>query len=679
MSITDEVKSRLDIVNYIQQFVPLKKAGRNYKACCPFHNEKTPSFVVNPDTQTWRCFGSCAEGGDLFTFAQKYHGWAFSEALGELGKLAGVQVHPQSAEQKHQAERLDVLRGLTQAAADYYYEQLTRNEAVLRYARERRGFTDETLRTHAIGYAPDGWQTALDYLKGLGYGEQDLVDVGLVRRSEAGRVYDYFRNRLMIPIRDERGRVIGFGARALAADDNPKYLNSPQTLLFDKSRTLFGLDRAKRAIRDSETAVIVEGYMDVIQAHQAGYLNVVAQMGTAMTEPQLKMLAPRLAKKIILALDADAAGQNATMRSLEVARGTLRADYGGKLSIDIRVLHIPDAKDPDDLIREAPQEWPGLVDAAVPVAEFVINLETAGLPANATVQEREAVARRLLPILLASENDLYRQDNLQKLAMRLRFAENALLTLAAEHQRIEQTRPPRRVAEDTPPDFPPLDYSELDVPPDDDENGYLPSTSKPDRPARQARSARDAARWEADCLGGLLQDPDLLYQINRKFRELAEGNADLLAGPLAEFGIDDFSHSDFQMLARVFAEALDQDDVAPLDYLRANIDDVLRQILETDVLVNHLDQLKPYLRHGLSADLTTVLKHSVEVDFRAELVRNALRLRRQRIEREREDLYFLMVDADAEQQRTLAARIQLSIVAKRLIDSELQHQTRQVY
>jgi DNA primase len=668
MSVTDEIKSRLDIVNFIQQYVPLKRAGRNYKACCPFHSEKTPSFVVNPESQTWRCFGSCADGGDIFNFAQKYHGWSFSEALQELGKLAGVEVHQQSAEQKQQAARLDMLRGLLQAAADYFHEQLWQTADVLRYAREKRGFNDEAIQTYGIGYAPDGWQNAINILTQLGYTEDDIVEVGLARRNDAGRVYDYFRHRLMIPIRDERGRVIGFGARALDAEDNPKYLNSPQTALFDKSRTLFGLDRAKRAIRDRETAVIVEGYMDVIQAHQAGFLNVVAQMGTAMTEMQLKLLAPRLAKKIILALDADAAGQNATMRSLEVARAVLRADYTGRLAVDMRVLHIPGAKDPDDLIREAPDEWPVLVDAAVPVADYVIDMETRALPANATVQEREAVARRLLPLLLASENNLFRQDNIQKLALRLRIAENSLLALAAEQQRIERANPPRRFRDEPPPP----DYEDGNLLPGD----YAPAVS---RAAPRSRSPHDSSRWEADCLSGLLQEPDLIYHINRKFRELAGADTVLLAGPLSDFGMDDFSQSDYRILARTFMEALDQDEYAPLDYLRSQCDDVLRQVLEQDILLTDFDRLLPRLRHGLSADLVTMLKQSAVPDRRAELVANALRLRRQRIEREREDLYFLMMEAEAEQQVILAQRIQLSIIAKRLIDSELQQQARHVY
>ena len=374
MSVADEIKSKLDIVQYIQRYVPLKKAGRTWKANCPFHSEKTPSFVVNDTNQSWRCFGACAEGGDIFNFAMKYHGWSFSEALDELGKLAGIEVRPQSPEQRQHYEELDRLRGVLKSAADYFHDALydTKNPAAaatLEYARKKRGLSDETLRRFGIGYAPAGWQHAIEALKGLGYSDDDLIATGIAAHNEeTGRVYDRFRNRLMIPIRDERGRVVGFGARALAADDNPKYLNSPQSALFDKSRLLFGLDFAKQAIRDTETAVIVEGYLDAIQAHQAGYSNVVAQMGTALTEPQLKLLAPRLAKKIILSLDSDAAGQSATRRSLEVARETLQADYAGRLAVDIRILVVPGAKDPDDLIREAPESWPQLVATAQPVA-----------------------------------------------------------------------------------------------------------------------------------------------------------------------------------------------------------------------------------------------------------------------------------------------------------------------
>ena len=290
MSTTDDIKARIDIVSYVQRFVPtLKKAGRNHKACCPFHNEKTPSFVVNPVRQTWHCFGACAEGGDLFTFAQKLHGWDFKEALRELAAEAGVELQRQSPAQKSRSDQLDKLRGIASSAAEFFQAALRRDSAagIRSYLRDQRGLTDETIQAFQIGYAPDSWDFMLRALRELGHSDDEIVEVGLAVRNENGRVYDRFRNRLIIPIRDERGRVVGFGGRAMNPNDNAKYINSPQSAIFDKSRLLFGLDAARSAIRDSATVVIVEGYMDVIQAHQAGYANVVAQMGTAMTEPQI--------------------------------------------------------------------------------------------------------------------------------------------------------------------------------------------------------------------------------------------------------------------------------------------------------------------------------------------------------------------------------------------------------
>jgi DNA primase len=533
MSVADEIKSRLDIVDYIQRTVPLKRAGRTWKAPCPFHGERTPSFVVDPERQSWRCFGACAVGGDVISFAMRQNGWSFSDALQELGKLTGVEVRQRTPEQREKDDRLDTLRGLMQAAADAYHGLLLNPDdaeavAVLRYAKEKRGLSEETIRNFGIGYAPQGWSHMLDHLKELGYDEAMIIETGMAVRNDAGRVYDRFRNRLMIPIRDERGRVTGFGARALNPEDNPKYLNSPQTPLFDKSRTLFGLDAARRAITDSETAVIVEGYMDAIQAHQAGFTNVVAQMGTAMTEPQLKLIAPRWAKKIVLALDSDAAGQSATMRSLEVARQTLQADYSGRLSVDIRVLHIPDAKDPDDLIRETPEQWAALVDNAQPVADFVIEAETATLPPHASVQEREAVARRVLPMLVASENNLYKKDNVQKLALRLRIAERDLLAWADEQARLRKPSPRDNALKvlkadlNEPPEVPERDYNEADIPPPgeyDDASGTMPRI----QPARRPVPTRDVA-IEEYCLRGLFRRPEVFYAVNRMLRQLAGSN-----------------------------------------------------------------------------------------------------------------------------------------------------------
>jgi DNA primase len=676
MAVVDEIKSRLDIVEYISRTVSLKRAGRTYKACCPFHGEKTPSFVVDPVRQSWRCFGACSTGGDVISFAMKQHGWTFSEALNELGKLTGVEVKPRSPEQQARDEYADRLRGLLKAAADFYQERLLDTQdadaaRTLDYARGKRGLTDETIQRFTIGYAPQGWRSVLDLFTTLGYSEDDLIACGLAIRNDAGRVYDRFRNRLMIPIRDERGRPVGFGARALTAEDNPKYLNSPQTALFDKSRLLFALDLAGGAIRDSETVIVVEGYLDAIQAHQAGFSNVVAQMGTALTEAQLKLVAPRWAKKIIMALDSDAAGQNATRRSLEVARETLQADFGGRLSVDIRILTVPDAKDPDDLIREHPDRWQALVDQALPIADYVIAMETAHLPPKATLQEREAVARALLPILNASESDLYKKDNLQKLALRLRIAERDLLAWASEQVALTRLKAqPAPVPPELPNDI-------FGAPPD--EMDYAPDTT-PALPAVAARPSENSL--ERDCIRMLIYEPELLYAINRKLRELAAGDEALLAGALNDLNLDDFDHPHYRALASLLSEWFDQDETDALSYIRGRVEGELAQAFE-DVLQADLDHLRPKLHNGLAIDLETVV-HAVQLaspppDRLGDAVVSALRLREQRLQRERQELVFLQMEED-EKEAALTQHIHYTIMlsskAKQRIDSALRELSR---
>jgi DNA primase len=677
MSVADEIKSRIDIVQYVSRTVSLKRAGRTYKACCPFHSERTPSFVVDPQRQTWRCFGACSTGGDVFTFAMRQNGWTFTEALQELGKLAGVEVRPRSPEQQAYDNRYDRLRGLLKSAAEFYHQRLLAEDRdavrVLEYARSKRSLNDETLQKFMIGYAPPGWTSALETFTALGYSEEDLLEVGLASRNEeSGRVYDRFRNRLMIPIRDERGRTVGFGARALAAEDNPKYLNSPQTPLFDKSRLLFALDLAGAAIRQSETVVIVEGYLDAIQAHQAGYSNVVAQMGTALTDTQIKLVAPRWAKKIILALDSDAAGQSATMRSLEVARQTLQADYSGHLDVDIRIITVPDAKDPDDLIKEHPEDWGGLVENALPLADYVIAMETAGVTGRSSLQEREAIARRLLPLLNASENNLYNKDNLQKLAVRLRIPERDLLSWASEQDVIKALKPPR--AAEPPPQTPPgFDDPFGDLPPFFDPlDGYeepLPLLP-PSAPV-----LRDSL-LERDCLRLLLQQPDLIYIVNRKLRELANGDEMLLAGALNDLNLDDFSRTEYQMLASVFGAALEQDELEPLDYVRHHLDEVLLAELE-GILTSDLEMLRPHLRYGLSVDLLTVvqqIERSVApVDPAVQIVQIAFKLRLQRLKRTIDEIKFLQMENEMDGDYN--AHILQTMLARGRIEAQLKQQT----
>lgn len=703
MTPIDEIKARLDLVSYIGRTVSLKKAGRTYKACCPFHNENTPSFVVDPDKGMWRCYGACATGGDLFAFVMKRNGWTFAEALRELAREAGVELKPQTPEQKQQADRLDKLRGLLKEAAAWYHARLLNGDAesaaALTYARERRGLTAATLEQFQIGYAPNAWTALADHLRQLGYTDDDLVATGLARRSDQGRVYDAFRWRLLIPIRDERGQVVGFGGRTLDPDEKAKYINSPQTALFDKSRILFGLDQAAPHIRRSETAVIVEGYMDAITAQQAGYANVVAQMGTALTEHQLKLIAPKWAKTIVLALDSDAAGQSATLRSLDVARQTLQADYAGRLAVEMRVLSIPDAKDPDDLIREHPAAWAELVANAIPVADFVIGVEAAALPVNASVQQREAVARRLLPILLASENDLYKKDNLQKLALKLRIPERDLLTWADEQIRILRAAPPKPRAADRPaertappkPAAPSADGlpSPDELPPEPpDHDGVPDDFAPPDGdllpiPALPRNDSAAAGRHphEEYLLRMLYQDPQVFYEIGRKFYELAGGQGELVTGALCDLCADDFQDDHHRIFITVFRGALEQVEQDPSAYIRDQLGDLLTERLET-LLIEEIDYTRDrFLRERMAGDFADAWRrHTTRgsyatLDKRAAIVLDALKLRHKRLARELDDERFLAADRAAAADHPLE-RLQQLLRARQLIETELNRLSR---
>ncbi len=435
MNVIDEIKDRLDIVEVISGYVPLKKAGRNFKGLCPFHAEKTPSFVVFPESGTWHCFGACATGGDIFAFVMRRENMDFSEALRFLAHRAGVELAPRSEAQQAEDKRLERLREINAAAATYYHHLLLasgRGEEARTYL-EKRAVERQTMERFQLGYAPPDWQELGHHLLSKGYQPEDVRDAGLIIEKEDGSWYDRFRQRLMIPIRDRRGLVIGFGGRILD-EGEPKYLNSPQTPLFDKGRTLFGIDLAKGAMRAENTAVVVEGYMDVIQAHQHGLTNVVASMGTALTEAQIKLL-KRFAARIVLALDADAAGQKATQRGLDLSRqitlhevvkiGPVLTEKQYSGEADVRIAVLPAGQDPDQVIREDPASWQQMLEAARPVIDYYFQLVTANLDLSSP-QSKSIAGQWLLPIIRDIEDKIQQAHYLQKLAHLIKVEEKAL-------------------------------------------------------------------------------------------------------------------------------------------------------------------------------------------------------------------------------------------------------------
>jgi len=417
MGVVDEVKQRLDIVDVVGQYVQLQKAGRNYKAVCPFHSERTPSFFVSPERQSWHCFGACGTGGDIFSFVMKKENLEFGEALRLLAERAGVTLAERRPEEE--AER-DKLREANEAAASFYHRALVSGEAGQRARRylEERGLDLKAMQDFQIGYSPSGWDGLCQHLRERGYGDEELVAAGLAVEGERG-LRDLFRQRIMFPITDMRGRVVGFGGRSLPSEgeeeSQPKYLNTSQTAIFDKGSLLYALDKAKEHIQREGLAVIVEGYMDAITAHQHGFANVVASMGTALGERQVRLL-KRFSRDIVLALDADSAGQEATLRAVE---------YQDILERDIRVLILPEGRDPDQVIRSDPEVWSALLAGAQPLLDYKFEAVSSALDLSQPRQCSQAV-EELLPLLAAIGDRIVQAHYLQRLARLAQVKESAL-------------------------------------------------------------------------------------------------------------------------------------------------------------------------------------------------------------------------------------------------------------
>ena len=448
VGVVAEIKGRLPVADVVGETVQLKKAGTTLKGLCPFHGEKTPSFVVTPARDTWHCFG-CGKHGDIFTFVMERDGLAFPEALAQLAGRAGVELDERT---KREDARNARLREVMEAAIAFYHAVLMRSKAgepALAYLRDR-GFTDDTIEKHQLGWAPGGWDTLIRQLaskRQVTAGE--LVEVGLASpRQRGGGVYDRFRERVIFPIRDQNGHAVGLGGRILGkegeggVDRGPKYLNSPASPLFDKSRTLYLIDRAKSSIRKSGQAVIVEGYTDALMAHQAGFDTVVASLGTALTPQQVALLT-RYAKRIALAYDVDAAGEKAGTfgaTALEELIRQLAPDDSGVELDDVRVVRLPAGKDPDEVVRDSPDEWREGVRTARPIVDHLIDVHARAHDLR-TPGGQARFVDAVLPIIRNLPNPVLRDAYLQRVQQVSGVEQRTLLE--AMHRRQLRDADPR--------------------------------------------------------------------------------------------------------------------------------------------------------------------------------------------------------------------------------------------
>ena len=398
----EAIRQRTDIVAVVSQYVTLKKQGHSYLGLCPFHGEKTPSFNVNPERQMWKCFG-CGLGGNVFHFLMRKDGLTFPEALERLAERAGIEIQhdPGAAERRSQR---DLIFEINKAAAAFFVQQLPRAKPAQEYL-SRRGLSEESIANLGIGYAPADWDTLSSTLLRRGTAGDLLEKAGLSLPRESGGYYDRFRDRIIFPIRDVEGRVLGFGSRAMG-DVQPKYLNSPETPVFDKGKTLYGLDRGRRAVADAGIAIVVEGYMDAAMAYQYGVNNVVATLGTALGHNHLELLR-RYAPQVVLAYDGDAAGAAAAERSIPLFED---AEMEG------RILILPEGQDPDEFLRaQGIEGFQRAVAEALPLVEFQLRRLTARADLT-TPEGRAALMREVVPVLAGIRNAVKREEYVRLLA-----------------------------------------------------------------------------------------------------------------------------------------------------------------------------------------------------------------------------------------------------------------------
>lgn len=412
----EEIKNRLDIVEVIGSYLKLQKTGANFRALCPFHSEKKPSFFVSPARQIWHCFG-CGAGGDLFRFVMQIEGIEFADALRILAQRAGVELKPVKPELKTERQRLSEICQLATRFFEKQLEASKTGQEVKKYLFQR-GISEESIKKWRLGYSPESWQGLTDFLVSKGYKREEIEKAGLAIKSEQGSFYDRFRGRIIFPIFDLNSNVIGFGGRVFKEDKEivAKYINTPNTLLYDKSRILYGLDKAKLAIRQKDSCILVEGYTDVIMAHQVGHQNVVATSGTGLTSYQLKIL-KRYSENLILAFDMDLAGDSATKRGIDLAQS---------LGFNIKITRLAEGKDAAEIISKNPELWSKALEDSKSILEFYFQSAFSSYDSRLPEGKRE-ISKILLPVIKRIPNQIEKSFWIQKLAKELEVREEDIL------------------------------------------------------------------------------------------------------------------------------------------------------------------------------------------------------------------------------------------------------------
>jgi len=415
----DEIKKRIDIVEFIGSFITLKKAGHNFKAVCPFHQEKTPSFVVSPERQIWHCFGACQEGGDAIGFFMRWENIGFAEAAKELARRFGIKLQTSGLDDQtwKKKEKLLAINLLAAEYFNYMLEKTKYGEKALKYLADRQ-INKQIINKFQIGYSPNSWDSLYRFLTKKGYSATEIFDSGLLVKNDRGGYYDRFRGRLTFPLKDHRNNVVGFSGRILEGKSEAKYINTPETSIYHKRETLFGINLAKEAIKKLGSVFLVEGELDVISPYQNGVENIVAIKGSAVTKEQLIFL-KRYTSRVVLALDSDAAGEDAMRRAIEETEN---------MDFDLGVVTFDYAKDPDEAVRKDPEKFKKLIKKPLPVYDFIIDLAKKKYPSD-TPFDKKNLANEVIFFLEKIQNPIVQSHYLKKLAELLTVSESSVYSL----------------------------------------------------------------------------------------------------------------------------------------------------------------------------------------------------------------------------------------------------------